>query len=65
MAIEGFSKKVLDRFEMPAPLLQEQRRIVEKVDELMSICDQLKERLNLASETRRELARAVVDNALN
>jgi type I restriction enzyme S subunit len=38
----------------PIPLCpaKEQHRIVQKVDELMTLCDQLKERLNQASETR-------------
>nr|WP_236956093.1 restriction endonuclease subunit S [Marinobacter nauticus] len=65
MAIEGLSKKVLERFEMPIPPLEEQHRIVQKVDELMALCDQLKERLNQASETRNQLAEAVVEGALN
>jgi type I restriction enzyme S subunit len=64
MAIEGLSKKVLERFEMPIPPLAEQNRIVQKVDELMALCDQLKERLNQTSETRRQLAEAVVEGAL-
>lgn len=46
-----------------APRL-EQDRIAEKIDELMAICDQLKERLNQASETRCQLAEAVVEGAL-
>jgi type I restriction enzyme S subunit len=65
MAIEGLSKKVLERFEMPIPPLAEQHRIVQKVDELMALCDQLKERLNQASETRRQLAEAVVSQAVS
>ncbi|AVI62115.1 restriction endonuclease subunit S [Halomonas sp. GFAJ-1] len=46
------------------PPLEEQRRIVQKVDELMALCDQLKERLNQASSTRCQLAGAVVEGAL-
>lgn len=41
MAIEGLSKKVLEQFEFPIPPLEEQHRIVAKVDELMSLCDAL------------------------
>jgi type I restriction enzyme S subunit len=37
---------------IPLPPLLEQIRIVQKVDKLMTLCDQLKERLNQASETR-------------
>ncbi len=43
MAIEGLSKKVLEQFEFPIPPLQEQHRIVAKVDELMSLCDKLEQ----------------------
>jgi len=65
MAIEGLSKKVLERFEMPIPPLEEQHRIVQKVDELMALCDRLKERLNRAGETRCQLAETIVHHALS
>ncbi len=52
-------------YAFPLPPLAEQHRIVQKVDELMALCDQLKERINQASETRCQLAEAVVDSALN
>jgi type I restriction enzyme S subunit len=65
MAIEGLSKKVLERFEMPIPPLEEQHRIVQMVDELMALCDQLKERLNQAGEIRCQLAETVVEQATN
>lgn len=47
------------------PPIREQERILRRVDELMALCDQLKERLSQASETRYHLAEAVVDNAVN
>jgi type I restriction enzyme S subunit len=50
---------------VPLPPEKEQHRIVQKVDELMALCDQLKERLSQASETRCQLAEAVVEGALN
>ena len=51
----------------PIPLcpIDEQHLIVQKVDELMALCDQLKVRLNQASETRCQLAEAVVSQAVN
>jgi len=51
----------------PVPLCpaNEQHRIVQKVDELIALCDQLKERLNQASETRCQLAEAVVEKGLS
>ena len=41
MAREGLSKKVLEQFEIPVPPITEQRQIVARVDELMTLCDQL------------------------
>jgi type I restriction enzyme S subunit len=50
---------------LPVPPLEEQHRIVAKVDELMTLCDQLKTRLNTAQTTQLQLADTVVDEALN
>ncbi|MFU1518848.1 restriction endonuclease subunit S [Vreelandella alkaliphila] len=50
---------------IPLAPLDEQHRIVQKVDELMSLCDQLKKRLNQASETRCQLAAAIVEQGLS
>ncbi len=47
------------------PPLAEQQRIVAKVDELMALCDQLKERLQQASGTEQHLTNAIVEQALN
>ena len=46
------------------PPLAEQHRIVTKVDELMAICDQLKEKLQQSQETQVQLTDALVDQAL-
>ncbi|PCI50713.1 MAG: restriction endonuclease subunit S [Thalassobium sp.] len=46
------------------PTLAEQQRIVAKVDELFSLCDQLKARLQAASETQLTLTEALVEQAL-
>ena len=48
----------------PIPPLEEQHRITKKTDELIALCDQLKERLNQSSETRCQLAESIVENAL-
>jgi type I restriction enzyme S subunit len=65
IAIPGISREdILDaKVHLPPP--EEQHRIVQKVDELMALCDRLNERLNQASETRHQLAEAVVEGALN
>lgn len=64
MAIEGLSKKVLELFEIPIPPLAEQKRIVAKVEELMDICDQLKEQLQQSQQTQVKLTDALVNQTL-
>lgn len=46
------------------PPLKEQSRIVAKVDELMTLCDQLESALNFADTTRRRLLDALLHEAL-
>jgi type I restriction enzyme S subunit len=50
---------------IPLPPIEEQYRIVVKVDELMALCEQLKTRLSDAQTTQLHLADAVVEYALN
>ena len=63
--LASINKTQLRSCTVPLPPLAEQNRIVQKVDELMALCDQLKERINQASETRCQLAEAVVEGALS
>lgn len=49
---------------IPLPPLAEQRRIVAKVNELMSLCDQLEASLATDEQTRSRLLEAVLHNAL-
>lgn len=49
---------------LPTPPLAEQLRIVAKIDELMAICDQLKEKIRQSQETQVQLTDALVDQAL-
>ena len=56
---------ILNRMPVALPSASEQNRIVQKVDQLMTLCDQLKQRLNQASETRCQLANTVVAAALD
>ncbi len=60
MAREGLSKKVFELFEIPFPPLNEQQRIVKKIDELMTICDKLKMDINDAKSNQVLLADAIV-----
>ncbi|MBW6391018.1 restriction endonuclease subunit S [Billgrantia antri] len=47
------------------PPKQEQQRITEKFEELTALCDQLKARLGEAGETRAQLAKTVVEQAVS
>ncbi|HAT4916736.1 TPA: restriction endonuclease subunit S [Serratia marcescens] len=53
------------KFVLPIPPLNEQKRIVEHIDNLMSICYKLKSRLQSAQKTQLHLADALTDAALN
>jgi len=65
VGVPNVSASKMSSFDFPLPPVDEQNRIVQKVDELMTLCDQLKEHLNRASETRTQLAGAVVESALS
>lgn len=49
----------------PLPPLAEQDRIIIKVDELMALCDELKTRIQQASQQQQKLADVLVEQALN
>ena len=51
-------------FLVPVPPLAEQTRIVTKVDELMTLCDQLESNLQAGDETRQRLLEAILHEAL-
>lgn len=45
---------------IPLPPLEEQKRIVEKVDKMMKLCDQLDEKIDLQTEKQSNLLNAVI-----
>ncbi|MEQ3633778.1 restriction endonuclease subunit S [Thalassolituus sp.] len=61
---DNISMSDINNFLVPLPPLAEQYRIVAKVNELMALCDQLKTRLQAASETQLTLTEALVEQAL-
>lgn len=61
----GFNKKDLSTIQISFPSLTEQHRIVEKINELMALCDQLKARLSSAQETQLNLANSIVEQAIH
>lgn len=63
IAIPGISREDVTDAVTMLPPLHEQHRIVAKVDELMTLCDQLKSRLTEASQLQQKLADVLVGNA--
>jgi type I restriction enzyme S subunit len=55
---------ILNRMPVPLPPLETQKRIVTKVEELSTLCDQLKQRLQTAQQTQQHFTDAVVAGAL-
>ncbi|ENM5852412.1 restriction endonuclease subunit S [Vibrio mimicus] len=49
---------------LPTPPLEEQSRIVRKVNDLLEICEQLKQRLRDSQQTQLKLTDAIVEQAL-
>ncbi|WP_201578060.1 restriction endonuclease subunit S [Psychrobacter okhotskensis] len=64
VTVESIMFKEFSEYRFMLPPLAEQTRIVTKVDELMAICDQLKEKLKQSQETQVQLTNALVDRAL-
>ena len=62
--IKHFTGKGLATYSFPLPPLAEQHRIVEKVDELMTLCDWLEASLTSGGETRGRLLESVLHEAL-
>jgi type I restriction enzyme S subunit len=54
----------LVKFLFPIPPLEEQTRIVAKVNELMTLCDQLKTQLQTAQQTQTHLAESIAQETL-
>ena len=65
-AVQSFvSLGKLRSYPYPLAPLEEQKRIVAKVDELMALCDQLKIKINGADTTQQKLADAMAEQALS
>ena len=62
-AIKHFGPTHLKQMILPLPPMSEQKRIVAKVDELMSLCDQLEEQINESKDNADLLMQAVLKEA--
>ena len=63
--IKHFVGTKLSQYVVPIPPERTQIKIIAKVDELMSLCDQLSVRLQASQTTQLQLAEALVEGALN
>ncbi|HEX5311982.1 restriction endonuclease subunit S [Aquabacterium sp.] len=61
----GISASNLKTIKIRIPSLNEQRRIVAKVDELMALCDELKAHVSEARQHYEQLAQALVEQAIS
>lgn len=64
MAIKNLSTKQINETPFPLPPLNEQRRIVAKVDQLMALCDELEEKQKKRNEARISLNASALDHLL-
>jgi type I restriction enzyme M protein len=64
---KGYARhfKILNENFIAIPPLDEQYRIVSKLEELMSLCDELKSRIQQASEKQKQVADVLVSQALH
>ncbi len=62
--VPHISTKQVGNMSIPLPLLDEQDRIVERLDELLALCDQLKARIAAARAKHAQLAEALVAQAV-
>lgn len=64
LTAKGIKGARLKRLPFALPPLTEQRRIAQKVDELMALCDELEEQMTMAQSERSRLLEAVLQEAL-
>ena len=62
---EALTKAMIEQFEIPVPSLNEQRRIVAKVNQLMALVDRLEVQLAAAKEKSAALLDAIIHELLN
>ena len=62
--MQNLNQAILAKMPVGVPPLAEQHRIVAKVDELMTLCDNLKARLAAAQTTQLHLADTVVEQVV-
>jgi len=64
IAFPSISRRQLEELEVPLPPYAEQLRIVAMIDELMAICDELEQQIEVQSNTAKRLLESVLDQVL-
>ena len=63
--MKNVSRSVIYALAIPLPPFSEQHRIVEKVDELLALCDQMETQLTTGQTESRRLLEATLADALS
>lgn len=63
-SMKNVSRAQIQSLAIPLPPQAEQLRIIQKVDQMITLCDKLKRNLNRARTTRCQLAESIVETAL-
>lgn len=61
-SISNIKKSVIENYLVPLPPLEEQKRIVEKVENLMEICNLLEEKINISENISENLLKSFINN---
>lgn len=59
-SMKNVSRKVMSELPVPLPPINEQHRIVARIDQLMTLCDSLDQQINAASGKQNELLNSVM-----
>jgi len=65
MSRERLSKAKIERFIIPMPPPDEQKRIIAKVDELMGLCEELARDLKSKIKIKEKLGSALISKTTN
>lgn len=62
---DNISMSTIKDFLIPIPPLEEQKRIVAKVNELMELCDELENQINQSKQNSEQLIQSILQEAFN
>ncbi|MEH8244163.1 restriction endonuclease subunit S [Aeromonas veronii] len=62
--IKNLGLKAMNEFPIALPPIEEMKRIISRIEQLIALCDQLKVRLQTSQQTQLALAESLVEGAL-